>query len=426
VTKPENIISFSSNRTFVMPAAKLPRAVVLGTTNGLAEKVAQGLNDEGATQASALTMSLSEFVNMPDLSMSDLAICLFEIVKGDDKQIEAIRTLRAMGHEGLNIIGLTSEVLTSVTTRQYLEAGVQDVVPLVAVSSELNHDAAPAYVADKVAVEPGGSSERVRGRNGMIIGVAQTRGGIGATTFALNLATMLSVKPKQRRNAVVVQPPRVAVVDLDLQNGTLGASIDVIEKTAFIEMLRSGAKPDAAMIENSMVSHNTGFDVLPAPVEFVPLDCMSSDMMAALLDELRTAYDYVVLDMPRMMVEWLDPLLARADKIYLLSDTAVHSVRQARRMIDFYCEDHVALPLDVVVSLERKPFIPSAAMKEAEKFLSRKLTHWVPRDDRAAKLATDRGQTLIATKPKSPVKKSMEPMILDLASYFAADKRREA
>jgi Flp pilus assembly CpaE family ATPase len=65
-------------------------------------------------------------------------------------------------------------------------------------------------------------------------------------------------------------------------------------------------------------------------------------------------------------------------------------------------------------------------MKEAEKFLSRKLTHWVPRDDRAAKLATDRGQTLIATKPKSPVKKSMEPMILDLASYFAADKRREA
>lgn len=422
MTLQQNEVTFSTNRTTVAPApVSVPRAIVLSETKGLAEMVANGLTAEGATVATAVTMSLSDFVATPDLSLSEVSICLFEIKLGDDAQIKAIRTMRELGGEDLKILGLTSEVLTLTTARQLMDAGVHDVVPLDVGRTKLD-DAAPLAPAAEAGVAQRGAPLR----NGMIIGVAQTRGGIGATTFALNLATLLAAKPKKSRKAPTVDAPRVAVIDLDLQNGTLGASIDVHENPAFIEMLRNGTMPDADLIQSAMVPHGTGFDVLPAPVEFVPLDSMRPEMMATLLDELRLAYDYIVIDMPRTMVEWIDPILARADKMYLLSDTAVHSVRQSRRMIDFYCEDHVTLPLDVIVSLERKPFSTSSAMKEAEKFLSRKLAHWIPRDDRTAKLATDRGQTMIASKPKSLVRKPMTPMIEELTAYFAADQRRQA
>jgi len=238
--------------------------------------------------------------------------------------------LRDLGRADLTLLGLTLEVLPLSTVRPLMAAGIHDVLPRNIGPPELQHTAPLASSADASLAARG-----VELRNGLIIGVAQTRGGIGATTFALNLATLLAQKPKGTRKAPAAEAPRVAVIDLDLQNGTLGASIDTAENDVFVELLRSGSTPDGHFVKQAMVPHEIGFDVLPAPVEFVPLDSLRPEMMATLLDELRLEYDYIVLDMPRTMVEWIDPILARADKMYLLSDTAVHAVRQARRMIDF-------------------------------------------------------------------------------------------
>ncbi|PTX54647.1 Flp pilus assembly CpaE family ATPase [Litoreibacter ponti] len=420
-TRPVAVPNLTATQKAAPEQQLKPRALILSQTPGIAEMVAQGLNKEGDIEATPLTMSLTDLVTMPDLSMTEVSVCMFEVVQGDDAQIAALRSLREMGEGRVKFLGVTSEVLTLATARNLMDAGVDEVVPLGSISPQLSHAAALAPATEDVIAARGGTLH-----NGMVIGVAQTRGGIGATTFALNLAAMLALKPKRSRKAKEVEAPRVAVVDLDLQNGTLGASIDVESNGALIEMLRSGSIADMTFLTKAMVSHPSGIDVLAAPVEFAPLTAMRPDMMASLLDELRMSYDYVVIDMPRTMVDWLDPVLARADKMFLLSDTSVHSVRQARRMIDFYCEDHVSLPLEVVVMLERKPFSTSSAVREAEKFLDRKFTHWVPRDDRSAKLAADRGQPLVTAKPRSIVQKAMAPMVVSLKSYFTADQRRQA
>jgi len=426
MTRQENETVFKSNRTVVTrqgvsTPADLPRAIVLSDTPGLAEMIARGVNAEGATKATHLKMSLADFAEMPDLSLDEVAICLFEIKQGNDAQLAALRALKELSDGSTRFLGVTPDPLTLSTARQLLDVGVDDVLQLGDVSPQLGHSASLSEPTQQATDMRQGPLH-----NGMIIGVAQTRGGIGATTFALNLATLLAVKPKTKRSDPPAVAPRVAVLDLDFQNGTLGASIDAATSDAFVEFLRSGEIPDGALVREIMMPHSAGFDVLSAPTEFVPLSAMRPDMMASLLDELRLSYDYIVLDMPRTMVEWLDPVLARADKMFVLSDTAVHSVRQARRMIDFYCEDHVSLPVEVCASLERKPFSTTPAIKEAEKFLDRKLTHWLPRDDRAAKVSVNLGLPLLVAKPKSAIAKSMKSMVDALQTYGAADQRRKA
>lgn len=69
-------------------------------------------------------------------------------------------------------------------------------------------------------------------------------------------------------------------------------------------------------------------------------------------------------------------MLARADRFFILGDTSVHTVRQIRRMIDLYTDDHAALPVQVVVSKEKKP--GAAHVKEAEHFLGQTLATWLP------------------------------------------------
>jgi len=346
---------------------------------------------------------------------------MFEIKQGDDRQLAAIRKLSELSGGVTKFLGVTSEVITLATARQMMDAGVADVVPLGSVSPSIQHAQALTPLAEETQAKRG-----VEMGNGMIIGVAQTRGGIGASTFVLNLATLLAQPPKRTRANKSPEAPRVAVVDLDLQNGTLGASIDIIAQPALGEMLRNGSLADGDFLKEALVTHKAGFDVLAAPADYVPLDAMKVEMMATLLDELRMAYDFVVLDMPRAMVDWLEPVLARADQMFLLSDTAVHSVRQARRMIDFYREEHVALPVDVLVSLERKSFGTNPAIKEAEKFLEQKLLHWLPRDDSAAQAAVNRGEPLLFAKPRSAIAKSLAKLIPDLKDYQASDKRRRA
>lgn len=60
--------------------------------------------------------------------------------------------------------------------------------------------------------------------NGMVISIAQTRGGIGATSLAPNLATMLSAPASRKDTAPAA---KVALVDLDFQNGDVAASVDI-------------------------------------------------------------------------------------------------------------------------------------------------------------------------------------------------------
>ena len=215
------------------------------------------------------------------------------------------------------------------------------------------------------------------------------------------------------------------MVDLDFQNGVLGASIDLTDGGAYLEMLQGQASPNQSFLKRALESYAPGgFDVMAAPVTLAPLDAMTPDMVARLIDELRLAYDYVVLDLPRVVVDWIDAVLARADRFFILGDTSVHTVRQIRRMIDLYTDDHAALPVQVVVSKEKKP--GAAHVKEAEHFLGQTLATWLPRDDKTAARARAHGQPMALSGPKAPVSRAMGPVVEQIRTDFKNSNRRRA
>lgn len=396
------------------------RMIVVSPIAGMAIMLARGMVSDPSVQVDPLVMSLAALAETPDLSLEAVDTCVFDIHQGDDTQLRALRSLRDLSQGRVRFIGATDDVLSLSTARALMEAGIDDVIPLGAQRPELA-DAAPLAPAAARSI-----AQRGTPHNGLILSVAQTRGGIGASTFALNLATLLAAKPAAKKRGEQIEPARVALLDLDIQNGTLGARIDVVSTEHYIELLRKRQMPDRSFIESAMVSHESGFDILPAPTEFAPLDAITPAMMATLLDELRLAYDYIVLDLPRAIQDWMEPILARSDSMFLLTDTSVHSVRQAHRMINVFTDDHVSLPIEVVVSLEGKPFRLPAAAKEAEKFLDRKLTTWIPRDDRAALASSDQGKPLAILRPRSAVIKVMNGILPELKAAFASGKRRVA
>ncbi|WP_298359527.1 AAA family ATPase [uncultured Litoreibacter sp.] len=378
------------------------RILVISDNNGLGQMIGAALGADAETKVDYARNALADLKDQDPAFLEGYNIVVFEAHPGNDLELHSLRKLTAIRPEGTKFLAMTAGELTLAYAKELMEVGVDEVLPLSAIRPDLQ---------DTVSLEPHVDKEVARrdteDKNGVIIGMSQTRGGIGATSLALALAYQMSLAPKKKKKAEPAPYKRVAVVDFDIQNGTLGAYVDVEDNGRVIEMLRAGILPSADELKAMMGRYAEAFDVLPAPTEFAPIDALSPEMVATLLDELRYAYDVVIVDLPRVVSDWMEPVLARADQIVLVTDTAVPSIRQARRLIDFYTEDHVNLQIEIVIGMEKKKFSLSEGQKEAAAILERPFTHWLPREDGAAQKANDTGKPVTEIAARSSLAKAI-------------------
>jgi len=129
-----------------------------------------------------------------------------------------------------------------------------------------------------------------------------------------------------------------------------------------------------------------------------------------LLDILRAQNDYLVIDMPRVLVPWVQPVMDVVDRLVVVTDTSVPSIRSAKRLIDFYKSDNPGLEMDVVINHEKKPLVQAQHHREAAKALDTTFNHWLPHDPKAARMSVDYGQPLSQAAPRSDLNKAFQAL----------------
>lgn len=386
--------------------------LVIASEAKLSEAIAQSFAGDGSVQLEKRITTLARMNGHAVQAMSDYDAILFETDPDNQADLAAIRDLVAHRRGDTKLIALADANISLAQARALTEAGVDDVLPLP------GGDEAGRKVA-----RPGRARGGSTGRTGRIIAVAQARGGIGSTTVAVNLADQLAIGVGLRRSA---PRPKVALVDLDLQFGTVGSFLDLPEQDTLIRIAMDGTIPDTNFLEQSMATLPSGLSVLPAPSKFAPLDALRPEQVAGILDSLRQRCDYVVVDLPRALVGWIEPVMERADEVLVVTDISVPSVRHCRRLIDFLTQDNPALPVEVVVNHQRRPFFPSRVQREAGKALGRRLDHWLPHDPAAAAAASDRGQPLSRVAARSPLGKTIKALTKSIRTALPAAAQKSA
>lgn len=386
--------------------------LVIASEAKLSEAIAQSFAGDGSVQLEKRITTLARMNGHAVQAMSDYDAILFETDPDNQADLAAIRDLVAHRRGDTKLIALADANISLAQARALTEAGVDDVLPLP------GGDEAGRKVA-----RPGRARGGSTGRTGRIIAVAQARGGIGSTNVAVNLADQLAIGVGLRRSA---PRPKVALVDLDLQFGTVGSFLDLPEQDTLIRIAMDGTIPDTNFLEQSMATLPSGLSVLPAPSKFAPLDALRPEQVAGILDSLRQRCDYVVVDLPRALVGWIEPVMERADEVLVVTDISVPSVRHCRRLIDFLTQDNPALPVEVVVNHQRRPFFPSRVQREAGKALGRRLDHWLPHDPAAAAAASDRGQPLSRVAARSPLGKTIKALTKSIRTALPAAAQKSA
>ncbi|MEM8848425.1 MAG: AAA family ATPase [Pseudomonadota bacterium] len=149
-------------------------------------------------------------------------------------------------------------------------------------------------------------------------------GGGGATTLAVNLAWELS-------NIAGAQSPKVLLIDLGLQFGSVATYLDLPRKPMIYDLLTDVSSMDEQAFRQALSTYKDKLSVFTAPADVLPLDLIGPDEVMALLKLARATFDIVIVDMPNTLTGWTDTVLTETDLYYLVCELEVRSAQNALR-----------------------------------------------------------------------------------------------
>jgi pilus assembly protein CpaE len=274
--------------------------------------------------------------------------------------------------------------------RALIDFGVDDYL-VKPVSSEMLDDAVDRSLAhdDAAGEEPGGGAGAGLGR---LIGVVGARGGVGASTTAVNMAWCLAREHDRR----------VALVDLDVYFGTVALALDIDSGRGFREALENPDRIDALFIERAMVRAADNLFVLAAEE---PLDNAFSFDPAALdllLQTLRADFDCVVIDLPRFAARTQMQALADDGVLTVVSDPTLAGLRDTLRLVRLARESGAELRTDVVINGIGAVKVGELAKADFERDGELDVAATIPFDAKGMAEAAGVGKTLAEAAKGSP------------------------
>lgn len=378
--------------------SELANRVLIVTNNGsISDRLSEALAQDQSLAVSSSGSTLAEMNGSAQQLAFKHDVVLFEAHPDDQDEIGALKALT--NHVGQNtaFLAVSDVDLPLSTTRMLRNLGVEDVLPVSITPQELS-ESVHNSLRNHMPVESPESTD------GTVIAVGKARGGVGGTTVAVNLAyTLLGRHGFLKKTAA----RKVVLLDLDIQFGNAAVFLDLPQNSSIIDLVQEDELPDKPMIQTSVTHHASGVDVISAPLMLVPVSFLDGARVANLISALKRDYDFVVIDMPYALLDWVDSVLESADLLLMTTDLSVPSIRNARRLIDFYTADHLNLLIEVLVNHEKKPLIQHKRHKDAKAALDCPLSHWLPHDANRAEAAVDDGIPVVAAAPGAEFSKAM-------------------
>ncbi len=227
--------------------------------------------------------------------------------------------------KGIKVV-LIAEDVTPAALHQLLRKGADEFVPYPLPENELQEaidrmNKPDPVVAPQATPSPTGGASK----EGALFVVQGLAGGVGSTTMAVNLAWELATVSAK-------EAPKVCLIDLDLQYGTVSTYLDLPRHEAVFEMLSDTDSMDEDSFSQALQTFDEKLQVLTAPSDMVPLDIITPEDIQRVIDTARAKFDYVIVDMPKTLVHWSETVLQAAHVYFALIELDMRSAQNALRL----------------------------------------------------------------------------------------------
>jgi pilus assembly protein CpaE len=241
-------------------------------------------------------------------------------------------------------------------------------------------------------------------------------GGAGVTTLAVQTAMLLLNSGPRSKTAT-------CLVDLDFQHGACADYLDIEPRLDLGEIEPRPERLDRQLLEIMLSYHASGLAVVAAPNRPAEMRSFDPLVVTRLLDLVSSHFDFVVFDMPRTWFSWTDNVLLGSNKVFIVSETTVPSLRQARQLVDAIRErlGEQPNPQVIVNRFEQKLFSPGLRRADIERAIGGSLAAFIPNHYSLVREAIDRGVPLDEVKPGNKITAQLKKFIIPHAGNAGND-----
>ncbi len=316
---------------------------------------------------------------------------------------------------------LIAEDMSPASLHSLLRQGADEFVPYPLPEGEL------AATIERLRAGPEPTAEHIEAgpklkpgadKDGAVIVVHGLAGGTGATSMAVNLAWELATSDKKN-------PPKVCLLDFDLQFGAVATNLDLPRREVVYDMLIETDEMDEESFGQALLTYEDTLQVLTAPADMLPLDLITSEDVTRILDMARNQFDYVVVDMPSTLVQWTETVLSNAHVYFAMLELDMRCAQNALRFKRALQSEE--LPVEKLrYVMNRAPKFTDlnakARVKRMAESLGISIDVQLPDGGKQVTQANDHGLPLANTAAKNPLRRE----IAKLASSIHDLKADEA
>jgi pilus assembly protein CpaE len=255
-------------------------------------------------------------------------------------------------------------------------------------------------------------------QSSQIYTILGTRGGVGCTSVAVNLACALAADPSNS----------VALLDLDLALGDVDVALEVTPENTIADLMMNFERLDMNFIKRSMVKHQSGVSILCHPIQIADIYSVQAQQLERIITLLRISYSHLILDIGKSLQE-IDRLAIQiADVILLLSELELSSLRNAVRLrLELGNDEELLQRFRIVMNkVGANTSEDGISLKKAEETLGAPIYWEIPYDPKAFAAARSLGQPLSQCAPKSKALQSFMGLAQNLTGKKPATPQQSS
>jgi pilus assembly protein CpaE len=336
-------------------------------------------------------------------------LTIYQLENVDDGATDYIETL--LKSDRVNELFLVSESTDPFFLMQIMRLGVKEFFPLPFDENEFQS------AIERFKERAGHDSLKFKPvKQGEIITVVGSKGGVGATTVAVNTAVALS----EMRNDY-----SVALVDLNSLFGDIPLFLDITPKFDWGEITKNIDRLDNLFLTNVMSKHNSGVHLLPSPSYLNGHQSTTPEIIDRLLNLMRNMFDFTIVDCGQSLDASALRALELSDRLLLVAILSMPCLTNTNKLIRSLVDmGHIKSMDRLNVVINRALKSNEITVKDAEAGIGKKVFWVIPNDYRITMAAINSGKPILHIDPKSQIAKNFLEMTRELVPKEEKKKKR--
>jgi pilus assembly protein CpaE len=241
---------------------------------------------------------------------------------------------------------------------------------------------------------------------GRILTLMGSKGGVGTTTLAVNLAVEFA--EEKRRNSVVL-------VDMNRLYGEIPLFLEIKPKYNLGEITKHINRLDPTFLMDILSKHHSGVYVLPSESYWKEGEKTTPKIMERILTLLKRMFDFIIIDAGTSIDDSTVKAFEMSDMIFIISVLSLPCLSNTSKLLNSLTEIGYPQRERIKVIVNRYIKQSELTLKDASEGIKKDIYWTIPNDYKTTMNAINQGLPVSSVASHSPINKTLQDLVAHIS-----------